>query len=149
MRWRYCFIATITSSEPFGDCLIKSPVLVIHRLSYFQSVLVEAMETIYEAPDITAFVPLIEHQSATPASFYSGPPVLHYHSQRCKVIVLESDLNKSIPLHRLAQGGEKLHTNGSGNGNSSNGDETGLLPPNEDSSAQRVVGNIDVWVTSE
>jgi chloride channel, nucleotide-sensitive, 1A len=107
------------------------------------------MEIIFEAPEITAFVPLIEHQSTTPASFYSGPPVLHYHSQKCKVIVIESDLNKSAALQRLVQGGEKLHTNGSGNGNSSNSDEMGLLPPIEDTSAQRVVGNIDVWVTSE
>ena len=107
------------------------------------------MEVIFEAPQITAFVPLIEHQSTTPASFYSGPPVLHYHSQRCKVIVLEGDLNKSAALQRLAQGGDKSHTNGGGNGNASNGDEMGVLPPNEDNSAQRVVGNIDVWVTSE
>jgi chloride channel, nucleotide-sensitive, 1A len=107
------------------------------------------MEIILEAPEVTAFVPLIEHQSTTPASFYSGPPVLHYHSQRCKVIVLESDLNKSAALQRLAQGGEKLSTNGNRNGNNSNGDEVGVLPPVEHTSVQRVVGNIDVWVTSE
>lgn len=112
---------------------------------YLQSIPAEVMEIILQAPEVTAFVPLIEHQSATPASFYSGPPVLHYHSQRCKVIVHESDLNKSAAVQRLAQGGEKLSTNG----NSSNGDDAGVLPPAEDTSAQRIVGNIDVWVTSE
>lgn len=98
------------------------------------------MEILSEAPEVTSFVPLIEHQSTTPASFYSGPPVLHYYSQRCKVIVLESDITKSPAVQRLTQGGEKTNPNG----NNSNGDSI-----EEETSAQRVVSDIDVWVTSE
>jgi chloride channel, nucleotide-sensitive, 1A len=104
------------------------------------------MEIIAQAPEVNSFVPLIEHQSATPASFYSGPPVLHYHSQRCKILVLEGDVAKSAEIQRLAQDGEKLNTT---NGNGSNGAVTEELPAAEDGLAQRIVNDIDVWVTSE
>jgi chloride channel, nucleotide-sensitive, 1A len=103
------------------------------------------MEIIFEGPQVNAFVPLIEHQSATPASFYSGPPVLHYYSQRCRVIVPESDLSRSAAVQRLAQAGEKLNTNG----NSSNGGSAEVPSELEEISSQRVIGDIDVWVTSE
>ena len=95
---------------------------------------------------MTSFVPLIEHQSTTPASFYSGPPVLHYHSQRCKVIVLEGDMSKSAAVQRLAQGGVKLNTS---NGDSANGGDVEAQTLAEENSVQRVISDIDVWVTSE
>ncbi len=104
------------------------------------------MEIIHQAPEVTAFVPLIEHQSITPASFYSGPPVLHYHSQRCKVIVVESDMLKSAAVQRLAQGGETLNTS---IGDTTNGVDVEAQSSAEDNPVRRVISNIDVWVTSE
>ena len=98
------------------------------------------MEILSEAPQVNSFVPLIEHQSATPASFYSGPPVLHYHSQRCKVLVLESDLTKSAAIQRLVEGGGNLNAT---NGDSSNG------AASEEGLRRRTVNDIDAWVTSE
>lgn len=105
------------------------------------------MEVISDAPQANSFVPLIEHQSATPASFYSGPPVLHYYSQRCKVIIFESDIPKSPALQTLAQGAVKLNMT---NGNSVNEGSIAEVPnPAEVSSAQKIISDIDVWVTSE
>ncbi|KAF7510222.1 hypothetical protein GJ744_006918 [Endocarpon pusillum] len=104
------------------------------------------MEIITEAPEVTSFVPLIEHQSTTPASFYSGPPVLHYHSQRCKLILLESDMSKSAAVQRLAQASEKLNTL---NGESANGGDVEAQSLVEEISVQRIISDIDVWVTSE
>ncbi len=104
------------------------------------------MEIISKAPEVTAFVPLIEHQSTTPASFYSGPPVLHYHSQRCKVIVLESDIPKSVAVQRLAQEGEKLNTL---NGDTANRVDVEAQSSADETPVRRVISNIDVWVTSE
>ena len=104
------------------------------------------MEGISEAPQVTSFVPLIEHQSATPASFHTGPAVLHYHSQRCKATVPESDLSKSLPIRQLFQrsvGGSA--TNGHGG---SNGDVDGAGSSLENRIAQRTVEDVDVWVTS-
>ncbi len=103
------------------------------------------MEVIFEAPAVTAFVPLIEHQCATPSSFYSGPPVLHYHSQNCKVIVLEDDVSKSAAIQRLVQGSEKVNANKE---SGSNGDSTEKPPGADEISAQVVVCDVDVWVTS-
>jgi hypothetical protein len=90
------------------------------------------MEVLQEAPNSSTFVPLSEHQSATPASFYSGPPVLHYHSRRCKVVILERDLNLSPALTALARETEKTSTTAEPvtNGNDEQND-------------------VDVWVTSE
>src|SRR4051794_2149955 len=103
------------------------------------------MEVLREAPNSSTFVPLSEHQSATPASFYSGPPVLHYHSGRCKVIILERDLNLSSALTSLVRETEKVSTTAKPvtNGNGEQGEEE------DESVRQKVVGDVDVWVTSE
>jgi hypothetical protein len=103
------------------------------------------MEVLQEAPNSSTFVPLSEHQSATPASFYSGPPVLHYHSGRCKVVILERDLNLSPALTALARETEKTSTTAEPvtNGNGEQGEEE------DESVKQKVLGDVDVWVTSE
>jgi nucleotide-sensitive chloride channel 1A len=103
------------------------------------------MEVLREAPNASTFIPLSEHQSATPASFYSGPPVLHYHSGRCKVVILERDLNLSPALTALAREAEKTSATAEPvtNGNGEQGEE-------EDGPVeQKVLGDVDVWVTSE
>ena len=88
------------------------------------------MNALPEAPSASSFVLLADHQSRTPASFYSGPPVLHYHSQRCKLLALERDL-RSIPALNAIRG------NTSVNGSAA------------ESEKETVVEGVDVWVTSE
>ena len=97
------------------------------------------MEVLREAPKPSSFVPLIDHQSATPASFYSGPPVLHYYSDRSKVIVLDDEVG-SIPAFAplLAVSTSQQQENGT----ETNGDHA-------DQTKQRVVEDVDIWVTSE
>lgn len=68
------------------------------------------MEVLNSAPEASAFIALAEHQSRTPSSFHSGPPVLHYHSQRCKVVILERDLVATPALSSLR--GEQGPSNG-------------------------------------
>ncbi len=103
------------------------------------------MEVLQEAPKTSTFVPLSEHQSATPASFYSGPPVLYYHSDRCKILVLERDLSTSPALTALAR---EAKSTSSTNGHAANGDEDRT---NGDAGAesQKVLEDVAVWVTSE
>lgn len=105
-----------------------------------------SMEVILEAPEVNSFVPLVEHESATPASFYSGPPILHYHSQKCTVLILENDITKSPAVQRFAQGSDSLDTT---DRSSSNGDRSNDHASSEESSVQRTLSDIDVWVTSE
>ncbi|OAP61470.1 hypothetical protein AYL99_03673 [Fonsecaea erecta] len=103
------------------------------------------MEILREPPKASSFVPLIEHQSATPASFYSGPPVLHYYSDRSKLVVLEHEA-RSVPAFAPllehpsseAQPQQPHHANGT----EANGDF-------EMRGQQKVVDNVDVWVTSD
>lgn len=99
------------------------------------------METVTEAPQTSSFVPLAEHQSTTPASFHSGPPVLHYYSDRCKVIVLEEDLEFSPALSNLvSKASQPAHSN---EPSEQNGDSNGT------SAGQKKLEDVDVWVTSE
>ena len=103
------------------------------------------MESLREAPNATSFIPLAEHQSATPASFYSGPPVLHYYSDRCKVLVLDRELGISPDLAAFAEGSEsKARTSdGAVNGESEQNSQ-------EDTpTSQKEMLEVDVWVTSE
>ena len=93
---------------------------------------------------MTNFVPLAEHQSATPASFYSGPPVLHYYSDRCKVLILEHELSRCADLAVFAEGSE-LQTQPSDAVVNGHSEEHG----EKRSSDQKQVTEVDVWVTSE
>lgn len=95
------------------------------------------MEVLTEAPRTGSFVPLAEHQSATPASFHNGPPVLHYYSDRCKVIVLENELQNAPALSEVvAKLSQATHSNDQEQSNGSH-------------SAKKTLEDIDVWVTSE
>lgn len=97
------------------------------------------MEVLREPPASSSFIPLAEHQSTTPASFYTGPPVLHYYSDRSKLIVLKHEIDSVAafaPLLRNAT--SQSHANGTEtNGNI------------EAQGAEKVVEDVDVWVTSE
>ena len=95
------------------------------------------MEVLDQEPQIGSFVPLAEHQSATPASFYSGPPVLHYYSDRCKIIVLADELQHAPALSNLVS--KAASTNQAGATEDTNGTHA----------AQKTIEEVDVWVTSE
>ncbi|KIW99379.1 uncharacterized protein Z518_11367 [Rhinocladiella mackenziei CBS 650.93] len=97
------------------------------------------MEVLREAPKASSFIPLIEHQSATPASFYSGPPVLHYYGDRSKLIVLEHEIQ---PVAAFAPLLETATSQSHANGTESNGDTSAT-------GTARVVEDVDVWVTSD
>lgn len=96
------------------------------------------MEVLREAPKVTSFIPLVEHQSATPASFYSGPPVLHYYSDRCKVLILDRDLSSVPALAEFANGGTGE------TGTTTIGDGARL-----DEGVYKTIEEVDIWVTSE
>lgn len=97
------------------------------------------MEFLETAPSTGSFVPLAEHQSTTPASFYSGPPVLHYYSDRCKVIVLDDELQHAPALASLV-------TKASVPSHSNEPTDEGT---NGTQFAQKTIEEVDVWVTSE
>jgi len=98
------------------------------------------MEVLQEAPQSSAFTSLAEHQSRTPASFYSGPAVLHYHSANCKILVHSHDLRGSSPLSSLA-----LKDVPNTNGHSANGDGADGA---DDNDREVSIRGVDIWVTS-
>lgn len=108
------------------------------------------MEVLRSPPSTSSFVPLAEHQAHTPASFYSGPPVLHYVSERCKVVILERDL-LAAPAINAMRGEVLRNTTATGNENGVNGSGQAAVSQNgeEEEGKEVVIGGIDVWVTSE
>lgn len=94
------------------------------------------MEILREQPQTGSFVPLAEFQSATPETF--AQPVLHYYSDRCKLVVLEEELQNAPTLSEFVNKvSQPAHSN----------------EPAEDangtSETQKTIEDIDVWVTSE
>ncbi|KAL2001846.1 hypothetical protein VTN02DRAFT_1137 [Thermoascus thermophilus] len=122
------------------------------------------METLRAPPATASFTPLAEHQSRTPASFYSAPPVLHYHGERCKVVILERDLAAAPSLNALrgqvVSNGDVAAAAAAVNGSSAGhaaaaaaavttaagGDER---EEEEEEDKEVVIDGVDVWVTSE
>lgn len=96
------------------------------------------METLRTAPELSSFVPLAEHQSRTPSSFYSGPPVLHHHSQRCKVVILERDLLATPVLNALRGESAAASANGSAQDHQDEGEGREIA-----------IEGVDAWVSSE
>jgi hypothetical protein len=103
-----------------------------HFLS-FQSHLYYNMEIIRSPPEASSFVPLAEHQSRTPSSFYSGPPVLYHHSQRCKIVILERELLATPALNAL-RGQDAANSGGASQ---------------DDEDKEVAISGVDTWVTSE
>ncbi|KAI9878547.1 MAG: hypothetical protein M1830_000601 [Pleopsidium flavum] len=96
------------------------------------------MEVLHSSPSVDSFTSLSTHQSQTPDSFYSGPPVLHHHTSGAKLIIPPHDLNSTPALAGLR--------------NTPQGTSHDAPAINGDADEQEpdvVVEDIDVWVTSE
>src|SRR5690349_1313065 len=99
------------------------------------------MEVLNDAPDTGSFIAIAEHQSTTPASFHSGPPVLHYYSDRCKVIVLEHELQSAPALANfVSKATSRAHSN-------DREQQEAEDEANGTDSAQKTIEEVDVWVT--
>ncbi len=97
------------------------------------------MEVIHEAPTPDSYIPLSTHQSQTPESFYSGPPVL-YHRSWATLRIHSSDITTDSPFSGFAEG---THPNPVNVPATVNGDRA----PEEDQELS--IPNVDIWVTSE
>ncbi|CEJ59998.1 hypothetical protein PMG11_08595 [Penicillium brasilianum] len=98
------------------------------------------MEVLQTSPEASSFVTIAEHQSRTPSSFHHGPPILYYHSERCKVVILERDLLATPVLNALR--GESASANGTS--------AVHAAPEEDDDEGPEVtIEEVDTWVTSE
>lgn len=139
--------AEVQASRPHYESLIPS-----RSTSTNISKPLLSMEILHESPTVDSFTPLTTHQSQTPSSFYSGPPVLHYHTSRAQLVLSEQDLDSSPALSNLRSNTSNPKTQAT----SVNGHPEGQSqpPPQEqgtpqDEHEQILIPDIDVWVTSE
>ncbi|KAL8709744.1 MAG: hypothetical protein Q9220_005530 [cf. Caloplaca sp. 1 TL-2023] len=98
------------------------------------------MEVLHTAPNHDQFTPLSSHQSQTPASFYSGPPVLHHYSPSSTILTTSHDLASSPAITALAP-----RTWPQTNGSASHTVEEN----SEDAGEEVSIQGIDIWVTSD
>ncbi|MCJ1369794.1 hypothetical protein MMC20_001006 [Loxospora ochrophaea] len=99
------------------------------------------MEVLHEMPVIESFTPLSQHQAQTPESFFSGPPVLYYHSPAATLVVSRLELQSTEVFSGLVDTSGNSHSAGI-NGRGANGDET-------ENQQDAVISGIDIWVTSK
>lgn len=92
------------------------------------------MELLQTLPNEADYTPLAEHQSHTPASFYSGPAVLHYVLRGASLAARPSDLCSISALAKLT-GTEPS------SGTTAGGDSA--------SEAETSISGVDVWVASD
>lgn len=98
------------------------------------------MEVIHDAPTLSSYTPLSEHQSQTPASFYTGPAVLHHHSPAAFLVTQQSDLSSCPALARLLDTPRPATNGAHAQGNAAE-------EVSEDE--QVVIPDVEIWVTSE
>ena len=99
------------------------------------------MEIVHNAPSTSSFTPLPLHQSQTPDSFFSGPPILYHYSPSATLSLSTSDLASSTAFSHFAEGGirpaNSALTTVNGDHEQDEGDE------------EVEIQAVDIWVTSE
>ncbi len=98
------------------------------------------MEVIHTTPTTESFVPLSTHQSQTPESFFSGPPVLYHHSPAATLKTHASELVTAPTLHSLF-GLSQAPVNGTAAVNA--------YPHDAEEEHEVEAQGVDIWVSSE
>ncbi|TKX26810.1 hypothetical protein C1H76_0965 [Elsinoe australis] len=95
-----------------------------------------ALEVFSSSPSLDQFQPLEEYQSSTPATFFSGKPVLHYHNPSCTIRISASDLASNPTFSSLQPAPASTASR-------PNGDTNGATLTNDDTTIE-----IQAWITS-
>ena len=59
------------------------------------------LQDVRERPSLSDFIPISDHQSVTPDTFFGGPPVLHAYSPTAKLLCGQSEYGGISALRRL------------------------------------------------
>ena len=109
------------------------------------------MEVLHSAPTASSFTPLSTHQSQTPDSFFTGPPILHHHSPSATLKIHSHDLAATPALSGLAAGIQQRRPNDTSLSSAAivNGHAEGQGEDEGGSGEELEITGVDVWVTSE
>ncbi|PNS16507.1 hypothetical protein CAC42_241 [Sphaceloma murrayae] len=92
-----------------------------------------ALEVFSDPLDVSQFQSLEEYQSSTPATFFDGKPVLHYHNPTCTLAISTEALASNHAFQSLKATTDTSEPDGNVNGTSSS-DQTDL--------------RVQAWITS-
>lgn len=98
------------------------------------------MEVIHANPTTESFISLSIHQSQTPESFFSGPPVLYHHAPAASLKTHASELVTAPALQSLFDSPQEP-TNGDNNVDAHNA--------NAEEEHEVEAQGVDIWVSSE
>ncbi|PGH19691.1 hypothetical protein AJ80_03846 [Polytolypa hystricis UAMH7299] len=98
------------------------------------------MEVLHTPPNPSSFVPLTESTPTTTTA-----PVLHYRSEKCKIVISEQDLRESTALRALRPAAPAGHAANGTTASTTAGGEAEM----EEEGKEIVLDQVDVWVTSE
>jgi len=59
------------------------------------------LQEVRERPSLADFIPISDHESETPDTFFGGPPVLHAYSPTAKLLCGQSEYGRIGALRRL------------------------------------------------
>jgi len=59
------------------------------------------LQEVRERPSLSDFIPISDHESETPDTFFGGPPVLHAYSPTAKLLCGQSEYGGISALRRL------------------------------------------------
>ncbi|KAL8796919.1 MAG: hypothetical protein Q9182_007281 [Xanthomendoza sp. 2 TL-2023] len=94
------------------------------------------MEVLHSSPIESQFIPLSDHQSHTPSSFHSGPPILYHHSPATAILINSNELDSTPALKSLLPPQQQI-----------NGSSTEGAP--DDLGHEITIEGVDIWVTSD
>ncbi|KAI4254380.1 MAG: hypothetical protein L6R42_007220 [Xanthoria sp. 1 TBL-2021] len=97
------------------------------------------MEVLNSAPTESQFTPLSTHQSQTPSSFYSGPPVLYHRSPSTTILINSHELESAPAFQKLVSPQQRSN----GSAHPATEDEP------EDLGHEITIRGVDIWVTSD
>jgi hypothetical protein len=121
-----------TTLDDFTHALVNSlprqgTVFLRRRPLYYPK---SIMRVLNSAPVLDEFIPLDEHQSQTPGTFFGGKPVLYFHGS-ATLQVDEEQVRKCEEIANVVEGtSANTETNG-------------------DSVPKKITTNVDLWVSSE
>lgn len=85
-----------------------------------------------ERPSISDFIPISDHESETPDTFFGGPPVLHAYSPTAMLVCGQSEYGDISALQRL--GPEQI--------------VSATPSPTEGQEPEVEIDGLEIWVSS-
>ena len=91
-------------------------------------------------PPLSSYIPLADHQSSTPSSFFAGPPVLYHHCKSATLLVPSDDVTEDSAVKQFCASASSVELTGNGRG---------IPRPEGEREGDIKVEGVEIFVTSQ